>query len=216
MQKFKAEKTKSYLKLCRDFEDAKRTITSTTEALKSIKFPCQSFHELMGGSEQFDNFTKKQGINIVDGKLVLDAKTIKELFQSTIDSILTNIYSALKFSQSEEVSMIMLVGGFAKSELLQKAIQTRFKSERMIVPEDAGLAVLKSAVLYGHKPETIDPRVIRYTYGVEMSTPYITELHEPTRSYVNEFGERYCQGTFARIIQQNKVVKLGTIERNRD
>ena len=81
----------------------------------------------------------------------------------------------------------------------------------MIVLEDAGLAVLKGAVLYGHKPETIDPRVTLYTYGVEMSTPYITELHEPTRSYVNEFGEIYCQGTFARIIQQNKVVKLGTI-----
>lgn len=107
--------------------------------------------------------------------------------------------------------MIMLVGGFAKSELLQKAIQTRFKSQRMKVPEEVGLAVLKGAVLYGHNPEIIDPRVTRYTYGAEMSTPYITGLHEPTRSYVNEFCKRYCQGTFARIIQQNKVVKLGTI-----
>lgn len=100
MQKFKAEKTKSYLKLYRDLEDAKRTITSTTGALKSIIFPCRSFHELMGGAEQFDNFTQKQGINMVEGKLVLDAKTIKKLFQLTIDNILTNIDSALIFSQS--------------------------------------------------------------------------------------------------------------------
>jgi len=211
MQRLKAEKTKSYLKLYRDFEDAKRTITPTTEESKHSKFPCQSFYELMGGSEEFENVTKKPEIKMVDGKLVLDAKTIKKLFQSTIDNILTNIDSALKFSQSEEVSMIILVGGFAKSKLLKKAIQTKFKGKRIIVPEDAGLAVLKGAVLYGHNPETIDPRVTRYTYGVEMSTPFITGLHEPTRSYVDEFGKRYCQGTFATIIQQNKVVKLGTI-----
>jgi len=161
MQKLKAEKTKSYLKLYRDFEDAKRTITPTTEASKPIKFSCQSFYELMGGSEEFENVTKKPEIKMVDGKLVLDAKTIKKLFQSTIDNILTNIDSALKFSQSEEVSMIMLVGGFAKSKLLQNAIQTKFKGQRIIVPEDADLAVLKGAVLYGHNPETIDPRVTR-------------------------------------------------------
>lgn len=211
MARLKAEKTKSYLKLYRDFEDAKRTITPFTEESKHIKFPCQSFDELMGGTDQFENFTKKQKINIIDGKLVVDAKTMKELFQKTIDNILTNIASALKFSQSEEVSMIILVGGFAKSKLLQNAIQTKFKEQRIIVPEDADLAVLKGAVLYGHNPEAIDPRVTRYTYGVEMSTLYITGLHEPTRSYVDEFGKRFCQGTFAKIIQQNKVVKLGTI-----
>jgi hypothetical protein len=49
---------------------------------------------------------------MVDGKLVLHAETMKKLFQKTIDNILTNIESALKFNQSEKVSMIILVGGF--------------------------------------------------------------------------------------------------------
>jgi molecular chaperone DnaK (HSP70) len=211
MERLKAKKTKSYLTLYRDFEKAKRTITPDNEAPIQIQFPCRSFSECMDSPEKFENFIQKKEIKMVDGKLVLDAKTMKKLFQKTIDNILTNIESALKFNQSEEVSMIMLVGGFAKSQLLQKAIKAKFKGKRMIIPEDAGLAVLKGAVLYGHNPETIDPRVTRYTYGVEMSTPFITGLHEPTRSYVDEFGKRYCHGTFARIIQQNTVVKLGTI-----
>jgi hypothetical protein len=36
----------------------------------------------------------------------------------------------------------------------------------VIIPEDAGLAVLKGAVQFGFNPKVINPRISRFTYGV--------------------------------------------------
>lgn len=47
--------------------------------------------------------------------------------------------------------ILVLVGGFAESPMLQAAITNAFKDKKkVIVPRDAGLAVLKGAVLFGH------------------------------------------------------------------
>jgi hypothetical protein len=37
----------------------------------------------------------------------------------------------------------------------------------VIIPEDAGLAVLKGAVQFGFNPKVINPRISRFTYGVK-------------------------------------------------
>jgi hypothetical protein len=44
------------------------------------------------------------------------------------------------------------------------SIKSFFPNYRVIVPEDVELAVLKGAVLFGHKPDYIVARITRYTY----------------------------------------------------
>ena len=51
--------------------------------------------------------------------------------------------------------------------MLQEAVREAFSELKVIVPQDAGLAVLKGAVLYGHEPKTISARVCKYTYGIK-------------------------------------------------
>ena len=48
----------------------------------------------------------------------------------------------------KDVSSILLVGGFAESPMLQEAVKEAFSEIKVTVPQDAGLAVLKGAVLY--------------------------------------------------------------------
>jgi activator of 2-hydroxyglutaryl-CoA dehydratase len=47
-----------------------------------------------------------------------------------------------------------MVGGFSECELVQDAIRDKIRSSiTLIIPEEAGLAVLKGAVLFGHQPK---------------------------------------------------------------
>lgn len=54
------------------------------------------------------------------------------------------------------VRFLFLVGGFAESPMLQKAVQKALGQRcRIIIPHDVGLTILKGAVLFG-----LDPTVV--------------------------------------------------------
>jgi hypothetical protein len=57
------------------------------------------------------------------------------------------------------------------------------------VPEDAELAVLKGAVLFGHKPDYIVARIVRHTYGVRIREDFNPDIHEPGRCVVKKWNE---------------------------
>ena len=48
----------------------------------------------------------------------------------------------------KDVFSILLVGGFAESPMLQEDVKEAFSEIKVTVPQDAGLAVLKGAVVY--------------------------------------------------------------------
>jgi hypothetical protein len=54
-----------------------------------------------------------------------------------------------------------MVGGFSECSLIQEAVQEAFPDKRIIIPEDAGMSVLKGAVLFGHRPDFIRSRVMK-------------------------------------------------------
>ena len=57
--------------------------------------------------------------------------------------------------RNKDLSLIILVGGFAESPYVQQRIQEALPDKRLIVPGEAGLAVLKGAVMFGHKSDII-------------------------------------------------------------
>jgi hypothetical protein len=43
-----------------------------------------------------------------------------------------------------------MVGGFSESTILQEHIKKGFPDKNLFIPKEAGLAVLKGAVIFGH------------------------------------------------------------------
>jgi hypothetical protein len=43
--------------------------------------------------------------------------------------------------------------------------------------EEAGLAVLKGAVLFGHQPKIVSRRIVRLTYGIQSWPEWDADLH---------------------------------------
>lgn len=210
MERLRTEKPKALLELHRAFEDVKRRFGNENKSDDAIKFPFQIIDKWLEVKDEADRLAKRKGFDVRDGKLILPDSKLTELFRPTVQAIVTKIEDALRFNNSNEVSIIMLVGGFSKNVFLRNEIQKQFRSKRIITPADGNLAVLKGAVLYGHKPESIDQRITRFTYGVETTMPFDSEIHDEHRKFIDQFGRARCRGVFSMIIHANKTVKLGT------
>lgn len=112
------------------------------------------YQELCGSSiENAISKAEKQGVYFGNGNLVLNPEVVVSLFQPVIDSIVSHIDSLLRESAMRGCSCLMLVGEFAQSAFLKKAIIDRYKSRvRVLAPVEAQYSVIQGAVLYGHTP----------------------------------------------------------------
>ena len=73
------------------------------------------------------------------------------------------------------------------------------------------MSVLKGAVLFRHKPGYIASRVMRFSYGADISPLFDPDKHEQRRKFTSAVeGTDRCRNVFEEIIQQNKSVVLGT------
>ena len=158
----------------RDFEVKKRTIQPNLTEKLTFKVPTtllQTSHEMQPGSNIKDVVTSnvrfKNQLTWTGDKPRMEAQLTKSLFDESCKKILDHMHQFFRHPSVNDVSSILLVGGFAESPMLQEAVREAFSELKIIVPQDAGLAVLKGAVLYGHQPKAISCRVCKYTYGWE-------------------------------------------------
>ncbi|XP_052235934.1 heat shock 70 kDa protein 12A-like isoform X4 [Dreissena polymorpha] len=59
----------------------------------------------------------------------------------------------------------------------QETIRMEFPRMKVIIPTDAGLSVLKGAVIFGHSPTFIKERISKYTYGTNASGRFDDSKH---------------------------------------
>ncbi|KAH3717968.1 hypothetical protein DPMN_060765 [Dreissena polymorpha] len=78
---------------------------------------------------------------------------------------------------------------------------------RLVVPEDAGLAVRKGAVIYGHNPSLVASQILPYTYGIEC-----LELFDPKKHFggnkINKGGRWYVGNCFKEFVQVNENINV--------
>ncbi|CAC5413741.1 unnamed protein product [Mytilus coruscus] len=102
-----------------------------------------------------------------------------------------------------------MVGGFSECNLLQNEIRKSFPGKRIIIPKDAGLSVLKGAVLFGHRPDYIKSRIMSRTYGVMTSLPFDPRKFDEKYRVVMDNEER-CDKIFSLIASVDDSVEAGT------
>ncbi|KAH3823188.1 hypothetical protein DPMN_124987 [Dreissena polymorpha] len=142
-------------------------------------------------------------------KLKVDAKIMRSLFAESIDKAVTHVRKLLHtYSQ---VSHILLAGGFSESQLFQDAMQHSFPGKTLIVPSDAGLAVLKGAVIHGHNTTMISSRKAKFAYGVGFYAKYDPTLHTPGRHIKIGKHKGYVAGCFDTLIEMDKDLQQDSI-----
>lgn len=159
-QKFKDDFKADDLDIHRELEIKKRTIMSESNSKTAIKLPyslvttCEEetgekINEVIQQTQYANKMTWQKD------KLKMEAGLFQELFREPINMLVEHLQQLMSEDNLSDVSTILMVGRFSESPIMQDAIMKAFPAKRVIVPVDAGLAVLKGAVLFGHQSNSI-------------------------------------------------------------
>lgn len=172
MGKFKSMFIGDYFDLIREFETKKRNIFSNSGPV-TLNVPVSII--------QLNRENERSSIqqNILDlgfqlsvkflsraNKLRVDTAIAQTWFTEPIQGIVRHLRSILCSYELLRVDAILIVGGFGECKPVQEAIRSHFPDQRIIVPDESGLAVLRGAVLFGYMSGIIRSRKMRYTYGI--------------------------------------------------
>lgn len=214
MAAFISENKYDFLHLLRNFEIKKRTISPELDGIVTFTVPvslADTYREKNPGCNITDVALKskyKGQLTWKGDKLRMEAKLTKTLFDEICKQIVDHMKELFRHVAVKDVPSILLVGGFAESPMLQTAIREAFINKKVIIPKEAGLAVLKGAVLCGHAPEKISGRICRYTYGIEKITKFDSTIH-PLSKKVLRNNTEYCDHIFSIHARVGQIVEIG-------
>ncbi|KAK3596867.1 hypothetical protein CHS0354_039862, partial [Potamilus streckersoni] len=213
MFRFSRDHTADFLDMYREFETKKRAIKGDIEGKVTFKIPIalkDIFEETT--SEDIKDAIAQSRYNAklswIGDKLRVDADLMKGLFDSAISGMTNHLRQLFNEPTVKGTDTILLVGGFSDSPLLQEAVRKIFPLKRLIIPHEAGLAVLKGAVIFGHQPESISARVAKYTYGIEVYRNFDPNIHPVSKNVVID-GIEKCKDIFSKHVEKGETVIVG-------
>lgn len=201
VEKFRKDDKVDYLGLCREFEVKKRSIRPDSTAKITIRIPLslsERFQEVKGVSLK-SSFKSNKSMSWVGDKLRVDPDTAKKFFEEPCQRIVDHLKDLFQKGAVVDTDIILMVGGFSESQMLQEAIKSAFQSKTVIIPEDAGLAVLKGAVQFGFNPKVISPRIIRYTFGFGTNMQFRPHTDPEDKKHFTN-NKMYCRDRFGKHI----------------
>ncbi|XP_053389098.1 heat shock 70 kDa protein 12B-like [Mercenaria mercenaria] len=211
-RKFCNESKEDYLDLQREFETKKKqTEKSDRKLTVRISFKLLEIYrqETRITIETSIRESKYYGkITWFGDKLRIEHDVLNGLFKPCCDNIVRHISHLLENAAVKGTSVFMMVGGFSNCQIVQNAIKRAFPSVKVIIPELAQLAVLKGAVIFGHRPLAISSRISKYTYGVSISPLFDSSIHPEFRRVVINGNDR-CRDVFKKYIYAGKNVREG-------
>lgn len=213
MKTLREKKTETFLDIFREFEIAKREIKQNNTGTIRMTISYVTLNELC---QEIENKTLKEkftesgvkGMHIKGDKLHINVETLKKFFESPTKDLIQNMQAIFENPQMNGISLILLVGGSANSEFIQSELEKAFPSVKLVIPPEAGLAVLKGAVIFGHCPTIITSRILRFTYGTDVCPQFDPTKHKEDKK-IKVDGIDRCKDCFSPIVIAGTEVEVG-------
>lgn len=204
MEEFKKENKYEHLDMERDFETKKRKVVdeNTRVNLHVSAALTEFIKDKLNLSPQdvVNNAGMGDKLTFRRDRVTFQGHVIKEMFEPSIRSIIQHVKEVISSPKVQRLDKILMVGGFSECALVRKEIEGNFPDIQVCAPDEPGLAVLKGAVIFGHSPEEISSRIMRYTYGVAALGTFI-EAHHPEEKRVRIGNECFCKDLFSKFIE---------------
>ncbi|XP_062610618.1 heat shock 70 kDa protein 12A-like [Saccostrea cucullata] len=204
MEKFRHEYPEDALEFAREIETKKRSFHSKVERISFYvsESLVTLYEEETGNSFSMDMIASSSLANnvvISDERIRIKGSYFRTFFDRSIAKICDHLKEIFQKQNTRDVGLILLVGGYAESPILQSAIKTAFQDKELLVPKDAGLSVLKGAVIFGHNPNLIIERKAKYTYGIRCWEEFEEGKHKEEYKIKSE-GSFWCCNIFCRHV----------------
>ncbi|KAJ8298343.1 hypothetical protein KUTeg_024874 [Tegillarca granosa] len=214
--KFCSRHTGDFVDMFREFETKKRNINEATTGKVTMKIPVTFAEQFQEETEEDikevieqTNFSGK--ISWFSDKTRINADLFKNLFEEASQNIVVHLRELLSTKEVKDTKTILMVGGFSESPILQSRIRREFPDMRVIIPPDAGLAVLKGAVLFGYDPKTIEERIAKYTYGIATTDHFDPKKHDASKKK-NINGRDMCSDVFHKHVTKGQVLRIDEVQ----
>ncbi|XP_052245579.1 heat shock 70 kDa protein 12B-like [Dreissena polymorpha] len=213
LESLKSDDMYDFIEILRDFEMKKRKFKFDSNdgiifripiALKA--FAEKHFHLSLLDRLKSLNYGDEVYLRSQD-KLGVNSSVMQRWFAEPVSKMVEYIQNIIQEERNEDLSLIILVGGFAESPYVQQRIQEALPDKRLIVPGEAGLAVLKGAVMFGRKPDIISSRVMDCTYGIKVRAYYRENLYPVEKKEFID-GEWRVRNVFEIFLRINEDVPL--------
>ncbi|MEV0604522.1 Hsp70 family protein [Streptomyces sp. NPDC050315] len=149
----------------------------------------------------------------VTDAIVVTADEARKLFDNVVPDILDLIDEQFKevgntTRPDSREPVVMLVGGFGASPLLQHAVKKHLKGRaQVLVPPDPGAAVLYGAAHFAYEPHT-RARRSRLTYGVEFTPEFEEGVDEEKYRFTDGSGKVRCGRRFSKLVTRGDLVDV--------
>lgn len=144
-------------------------------------------------------FKRVQGASWNDGSIKISKHNIRSFFEDSLCSITQSLRGILV--QTLNIRYILLVGGFAESQILQRHITEEFIDNcKVMCPHRPQEVILKGAVEFGRNPGLVASRKSAYTYGVNLYYQFDESKHRVDKKYTNKEGD-WCRDVFKKLVE---------------
>lgn len=206
------------LEFLRDFESAKRQLSITQRKTAYIKVPV-GFERICRKTQKGESLETivqksvyRDKVKIIENKFHIEYSVFQDFFRAACTEIARSIRNVLTEPNAKTCSILLLVGGLASStvaqDIIRQELETKTNIQRIIVPPEPDMAVLKGAVMFGHNPRCIFQRVIRYTYGLRKAKLFNPDLHSDDR-LVSLHGIDFITDVFCPFITAGSRAPVG-------
>ncbi|KAL5011449.1 hypothetical protein ScPMuIL_010000 [Solemya velum] len=210
---FQKDYMEDYLELTREFERKKRQITMESDDKVTFRFP-SALRELFETktdekiAEAITQMPIKDSVRYRQDKIQLSASMMRKFFENPVSKIIKHLSNLTKEPGMADIRHMLMVGGFSESKVLQHAVQGAFREMKVLIPQDADAAVLRGAVIFGHKPTSIVERKSKYTYGIAINKKFKSDQHD-AKFLIIINGEEYCKNNFEKHVVIGESLYVG-------
>ena len=150
-----------------------------------------------------------KAVTIQRDKLRVSVSIAQSWFQEPIDNTIRHISGILAEPEMSDVNTILLVGGFGECQLMQESVMKAVGGRTVVIPDEAGLAVLKGAVRFGQRPRFVSSRCVKYTYGYGLTDFFDESKHTLEKMCIDSNGDNMVNGCFEKIVEIGTSVEVG-------
>ncbi|XP_077998556.1 heat shock 70 kDa protein 12A-like [Glandiceps talaboti] len=207
-----------WLEMIRELEIKKRSSNALTGKPTKMHLPVTfilAYNEKFGNVSMNDKIRQSYKLSDVkyddEGELELSAEIMQSLHKAILDSIIGHLQKLLEEEKVRGISCMFVVGGFSESPILQHKLRSEFgRNYRILIPSEASLAVVKGAVMFGERPEIVQKRICRKTYGISVCKKFDPRNHLHDYRFGTTNGP-YCKKLFRRLAVINEEIRVGDV-----
>ncbi|XP_038145562.1 heat shock 70 kDa protein 12A-like [Cyprinodon tularosa] len=157
-----------------------------------------------------DFFKSVEGAFWNEGSIRISKEKMRFFFAESLKGITESLNEI--FKKDFRIEFILLVGGYAGSQILRQHIFDQFADKcKVLCPFRAQEAIVKGAVQFGKNPELVASRKSAYTYGTEIAEMFDQSKHKAEKKFLAD-GREMCGDVFMKLVSEGDDVSWDEIK----